>query len=115
VPGDLTFDRWTQFSGRSLGSSAKKLTAMKTAMQRPPHYFLNKIVRVSSWPLFPVVIIFLLTGYAMSGEYGLGALIDAKRALAIHKMLHAPLIVLLLLHSLPAMYLAIRRWVNIPE
>jgi hypothetical protein len=40
---------------------------MKTAMQRPPHYFLNKIVRVSSWPLFPVVIIFLLTGYAMSG------------------------------------------------
>jgi hypothetical protein len=91
------------------------LTAMKTAMQRPPHYLLNKIVRVSSWPLFPVVIIFLLTGYAMSGEYGLGALIDAKRALAIHKMLHGPLIVLLLLHSLPAMYLAIRRWVNILE
>ena len=86
-------------------------------MQRPPHYVLNQIVRISSWPLFLVVIIFLLTGYAMSGEYGLGSWIDAKRALAIHKMLHGPLLVFLLLHSLPAMYLAIRRWgwMNIPE
>jgi cytochrome b subunit of formate dehydrogenase len=86
-------------------------------MQRPPHYVLNKIVRVSSWPLFLVVLIFLLTGYAMSGQYGLGAVIDAKRALAIHKMLHGPLLVLLLVHSLPAMYLAFKRWgwINMPE
>ena len=86
-------------------------------MQKPPHHVLNKIVRISSWPLFLVVILFFLTGYAMSGDYGLGTLIDAKRALAIHKMLHGPLLVLVLLHSLPAMYLAIRRWgrMNIPE
>ena len=86
-------------------------------MQRPPHYVLNQIVRVSSWPLFLVVIVFLITGYAMSGNYGLGAMIDAKRALAIHKLLHGPLLALLLLHSLPAMYLSIRRWrwTNIPE
>ena len=86
-------------------------------MQRPPHYVLNKIVRVSSWPLFLVVLIFLVTGYAMSGQYGLGAVIDAKRALAIHKMLHGPLLVLLLVHSLPAMYLAFKRWgwINMPE
>ena len=78
---------------------------------------LNQIVRVSSWPLFLVVIVFLITGYAMSGDYGLGAMIDAKRALAIHKLLHGPLLALLLLHSLPAMYLSIRRWgwTNIPE
>ena len=90
---------------------------MKTVIQRPTHYLLNQIVRVSSWPLFLVIIIFLFTGYAMSGDYGLGTMIDAKRALAIHKMLHVPLLVLLLLHSLPAMYLAIRRcgWTNIPE
>ena len=86
-------------------------------MQRSPHSVLNKIVRISSWPLFPVTIAFFITGYAMSGDYGLGSLIDAKRALAIHKLLHGPLLVLLLLHSLPAMYLAIRRWgwTNIPE
>ena len=88
---------------------------MKPVMQRPPHYVLNKIVRISSWPLFLIVILFFLTGYAMSGDFGLGSWIDAKRALAIHKLLHGPLLALVLLHSLPAMYLAIRRWVNIPE
>jgi Ni,Fe-hydrogenase I cytochrome b subunit len=87
------------------------------AMQRPPHYVLNKIIRISSWPLFLVVIIFLVTGYAMSGQYGLGAVIDAKRALEIHKMLHGPLLVLLLVHALPATYLAFKRWgwIHIPE
>ena len=79
-------------------------------MQRPPHYVLNKIVQVSSWPLLLIVIIFLVTGYAMSGQYGLGLVLDAKRALAIHNMLHGPLLVLLLVHSLPAAYLAFKRW-----
>ncbi|MEI6071626.1 MAG: hypothetical protein WCS31_07525 [Verrucomicrobiae bacterium] len=83
---------------------------MKTAMQQPPHYVLNKIVRVSSWPLFLIVLLFFMTGYAMSGQYGLGSMIEAKRALAIHNMLHGPLLVLLLVHSLPAAYLAFKRW-----
>lgn len=82
----------------------------KPAMQRPPHYVLDKIIRVSSWPLFLVVIVFVATGYVMSGQFGFGAVLDAKRALAIHKMLHAPLIVLVLVHALPAAYLAFRRW-----
>jgi len=82
----------------------------RPALQQPPHYVLNKIVRISSWPLFLVVIIFLATGCAMSGEYGLGTLIAAKRALAIHKMLHGPLLALLLAHSIPATYLAFKRW-----
>ncbi len=88
----------------------------RPVMQRPPDYVLNKIVRVSSWPLFLIVIIFLVTGYAMSGQYGLGAVIDAKRALAIHNMLHGPLLVFLLMHALPATYLAFKRWgwINIP-
>ncbi|MBI5396704.1 MAG: hypothetical protein HZA91_15530 [Verrucomicrobia bacterium] len=82
----------------------------RPAMQRPPHYVLDKIVRVSSWPLFAVVLVFLATGYMMSGEYGFGGLMDAKKALAIHKAMHLPLIALVLVHSLPAMYLAFRRW-----
>jgi len=90
---------------------------MKPAMQRPPHYVLNQIVRVSSWPLLLIVAAFLVTGYAISGQYGLGSMIEAKRALAIHNMLHGPLLVLLLLHSLPAAYLAFKRWgrTNIEE
>ncbi len=83
---------------------------MKPAMQRPPHYVLDKIVRASSWPLFVVVSVFLATGYMMSGEFGFGGLLDAKLALAIHKAMHLPLIALVLVHSLPAMYLAFRRW-----
>ena len=82
----------------------------RPAMQRPPHYVLDKIIRISSWPLFLVVLVFLATGYVMSGQFGFGALMDAKKALAIHKLLHAPLIVLVLVHSLPAMYLAFWRW-----
>lgn len=82
----------------------------RPVMQRSPHYLLEKIIRISSWPLFVIVILFFGTGYVMSGQCGLGALMDAKKALAIHKMLHVPLLVVLLVHGLPAMYLAFRRW-----
>ena len=79
-------------------------------MQRSPHYVLEKIIRISSWPLFLLVIVFFVTGYIMSGEFGLGGIMDAKKALAVHKALHFPLMVLMLVHALPATYLAFRRW-----
>ncbi len=82
----------------------------RPVMERPPHYILDKIIRISSWPLLLVVVFFLGTGYAMSGTYGMGGLMETKQALAIHKMLHVPLILLVLVHSAPAMYLAFRRW-----
>lgn len=79
-------------------------------MQRSPHYVLEKIIRISSWPLLLVVILFLATGYIMSGEFGLGGVMDAKQALAIHRALHLPLMVATLVHAAPATWLAIRRW-----
>ncbi len=69
-----------------------------------------KTVRWSSWPLLPVVAGFLVTGYAMTGQHGLSRLCDEKTALTIHRMLHWPLIILVLVHSLPAVYLAVQRW-----
>jgi hypothetical protein len=69
-----------------------------------------KTVRWSGWPLFPLVAVFLLTGYIMSGRYGLSGWLDEKQALAIHKLLHLPLIILLLVHTVPATYLALQRW-----
>jgi len=69
-----------------------------------------KLVRWSGWPLLPVVFLFLLTGYIMDGRYGLSRLLDEKTALTFHRMLHLPLIVLVLAHSLPAVYLALQRW-----
>jgi hypothetical protein len=72
--------------------------------------FLTRVVWWSGWPLLPVLLAFLGTGYAMSDRYGLGRLLDAKTALALHKLLHAPLLVLALVHAVPAVYLALSRW-----
>lgn len=71
---------------------------------------LIKAVRWSGWPILPLILLFLLTGYVMDGRYGLSRLMDEKAALTFHRMLHVPLIVLVLVHSLPAIYLALQRW-----
>lgn len=74
------------------------------------NFVLLKTVRWSGWPLLLLVPLFLLTGYIMDGRYGLSRLLDEKSALTFHRMLHLPLIVLVLLHSVPAIYLAMQRW-----
>ena len=72
--------------------------------------FLLKTVRSSSWPLLPVLAGFLITGYAITGEHGFSRICDAKTALTVHRMLHWPLLILVVAHSLPAVYLAVQRW-----
>lgn len=74
------------------------------------NYILLKVVRWTGWPLLPLVLFFLLTGYIMDGRYGLSRLLDEKSALTVHRMLHLPLIALVLAHTLPAAYLAMQRW-----
>ncbi len=69
-----------------------------------------KLVRWTAWPLLLVILGFILTGYSIRGRYGLGRLMDGQTALSLHNLFHAPLIVLLVAHSLPAMYLAFQRW-----
>jgi hypothetical protein len=77
---------------------------------RPLGYYGLKIVRATSWPLMVLLAGFLLTGYMISGRFGLGALADEKTAQAVHKLLHLPLILLVLAHSASGVYLALRRW-----
>jgi len=72
--------------------------------------FCLKTVRWSSWPLLALMAVFFVTGYAMSGRFGFGSWMDEDRALAIHKLLHLPLLVLTLVHSAPAVYMSIKRW-----
>jgi hypothetical protein len=69
-----------------------------------------KLVRWTGWLLLPLVVAFLVTGYIMSGRYGLSMLMDEKSALTLHKACHLPLGVLVLAHTLPAVYLALQRW-----
>jgi succinate dehydrogenase/fumarate reductase cytochrome b subunit len=69
-----------------------------------------KIVRWSGWLLLPLLAGFLVTGYAMTGQHGFNRLFDEKTALTIHRMLHLPLIVLVVAHVAPAVYLAFQRW-----
>ena len=69
-----------------------------------------KIVRWSGWLLLPLLIAFLLTGYIMDGRYGFGKLLNEDTALMLHRMFHMPLMLLLLAHVVPAVYLAIQRW-----
>ncbi len=71
---------------------------------------LLKTVRWSSWPLLPVLAGFLITGYAMTGQYGFNRWCDEKTALTLPRMLHWPLVLLVLVHSVPAVYLALQRW-----
>ena len=74
------------------------------------NFILLKMVRWSGWPLLPLILLFLLTGYIMDGRYGFSRVLDEKSALTFHRMLHLPLIVLVLVHSVPAVYLAMQRW-----
>jgi hypothetical protein len=83
---------------------------MQRATRRRLGHAAIKTVRYTSWPLLVVVLTYLATGYAMSGQYGLGTLLDANTAKSFHKLLHAALIVLVLTHSVCATYLAFRRW-----
>ena len=77
-------------------------------------FYLVKIVRISGWLLLLLMVAYLATGYALCGKYAFGRLIEAQQALTFHKMLDWPLIVLLLAHCLPSIYLAVRRsgWIR---
>jgi hypothetical protein len=69
-----------------------------------------KMVRWSGWLLLPLTLGFLLTGYAISGRYGMGTFVTEQKALELHKLFHLPLVALLLGHVVPACYLAMQRW-----
>jgi len=69
-----------------------------------------KLVRWTGWLLVPTVLAFFATGYAISGRYGFGLLANERTALTLHKLMHAPLAILVVAHVLPSLYLAMHRW-----
>jgi hypothetical protein len=77
---------------------------------RPLETTCLRVVRWSSWPLLLLVAAFFLTGYGISGRYGIGRWVTEQEALTLHKFFHLPLLILTLVHSIPAVYLALVRW-----
>ncbi|MBI5685586.1 MAG: hypothetical protein HZC54_10945 [Verrucomicrobia bacterium] len=73
-----------------------------------------RTVRITSWPLLVMVVASFVTGYMMSNRYGLAATMQPEKALIIHKLLHWPLLVLLVPHTIAAAYLALKRmgWIK---
>ena len=77
---------------------------------RTVQYVLIKLVRLTGWALLVVAALYVLSGYAACGRFGLGAAWGPRRAMAWHKAMDVPFIVLFVAHAAPAGYLAMRRW-----
>ncbi len=71
---------------------------------------LIRINRISCWLLLLVVIIYIITGYSMTGRYSFNRLIRPRLALSYHNIMHAPLIILFLIHVGISIYFASKRW-----
>ena len=78
--------------------------------RRNVHYYLIKIARISGWLLFLLVLLYILTGFSLCGEYGFEKLVNYRTSLIIHKLFEWPLIVVFVVHSLVTIYFAFRRW-----
>jgi len=80
--------------------------------RRNIHYYLLKMVRISGWLLFFVVLVYMLTSCAYCGRFGFSRLLDPEVARVIHTwdFWFWPLVVAFPVHSLIAIYFAFRRW-----
>jgi len=78
--------------------------------RRNIHYWLIKLVRLSGWLLLPLMVIYLVTGFSLCGQFGIDQWIDDAVALALHRLLEWPLVGIFLVHVVIAIYFALRRW-----
>lgn len=78
--------------------------------KRNIHYYLIKTARISGWLLLPLMVLYLVTGFALCGEFRVNKLIGYGAGLAIHRVFEWPLVVLFVLHASITIYFAFRRW-----
>ena len=74
------------------------------------HYYLIKTARLTGWLLLGLMLVYMVTGLAMRGQFGLDGVLSYDPALAIHQLFIWPLIVVFVVHSLVTIYFAFRRW-----
>ena len=83
---------------------------------RPSHrsfgYYVVKALRFTGWILLALMVLYVVSGYALIPEFGCDRLMSNKTAEALHITwkLDRLLVPVLLVHSFGAIYLAFRRW-----
>jgi hypothetical protein len=73
-------------------------------------WYLVKTARITGWLLLLIVGLFIFTGFALCGKYGVDELLDIQTALSVHQMFDLPLLFLFGAHALTSIYLSLRRW-----
>jgi cytochrome b subunit of formate dehydrogenase len=74
------------------------------------HYYLLKIARISAWLLLPLMLLYILTGFALCGNLGMSGWMDPQTALYIHRIFDWPLVAAFLIHTSITTYFSLRRW-----
>ena len=75
-------------------------------------YYVIKAVRISGWFLLVLMLIYISSGYALRGEFGLDRLMTTRTAEILHlsPKLDRPLVIAFLIHVAGAGYLSMKRW-----
>jgi hypothetical protein len=78
--------------------------------KRTTHFYLVKTARLSGWLLLPLMVLYILTGFALCGMLGFDNWIDYQQALEIHRVFDWPLVAAFGVHVSITTYFAMRRW-----
>lgn len=78
------------------------------------NYYLLKVLRISGWLLLALMLIYIVTGFALCDKWGMSQWIDARTALLVHQVFDWPLVVIFSVHACATVYFAMRRWGWIP-
>ena|GEM_PF-790297 len=77
---------------------------------RSVHYYLIKLARLTGWMLFFLMLVYIVTGFTLRGDFRLQETIDLQLALGLHQKLVWPLVAAFAVHSGLEIYFALRRW-----
>lgn len=69
-----------------------------------------KTLRITAWPLLLFMLLFVVSGYALSGEYGLNRIMGVETAISVHRLFNIPLVLLFFVHAGAGAYICFRRW-----
>ena len=73
-------------------------------------YYAVKTVRVSGWVVLALMVPYVCSGYALTGEYGCDRLMCTRTAEVLHLRFDELIILVFAVHVGFAAYLAMRRW-----